>query len=483
MSLLSSINDKLFSQTTPGWYLGYARIVTGLTLLYSLFSNRYYYILDVSNFPYTNTYDGFEWIQPIPQAEMRMLVLVGYIIYLLFTLGILYRPISILSALITWYFFFLEKGNYNNHYYLHCLFASLFTLVDAHTLSIDSVFRKKKILHHPFWQLFLFKFQIAVVYFYGGIAKLNVDWLHGYPLRYWLHNYGQTLEEGSFFNQFFCHEYTSLVYSYGGIAFDLAVPVILFLPRIRMWALPVVVMFHISNHFAFNIGSFPWMMLALTLLYFEDIPIIAKWWKRRCKKLKNRERIYDYGKIKRNVLLVFIGTYIAFQVLFPLRQFVFRGHPAWTGQGNWFAWRMMLTDSVDAVSIRIRVPKDNVDMYVDVEHYMNFYQFNKAVRCPMIVLKFIDHLKDNLREHGVLDDAIINLEMYKAINFRPPTLFNDTTLNYAKIDYNPLISQNWIMPYDRNADELKFTEERYEEWREMITERDKRLNELENRTE
>ena len=38
----------------------------------------------------------------------------------------------------------------------------------------------------PFWTYFILRFQFCLVYIFGGIAKLNYDWLHGHPVKEWL---------------------------------------------------------------------------------------------------------------------------------------------------------------------------------------------------------------------------------------------------------------------------------------------------------
>ena len=38
----------------------------------------------------------------------------------------------------------------------------------------------------PAWNLWLLRFQMSVVYLYGGIAKIQADWLQGYPMRLWM---------------------------------------------------------------------------------------------------------------------------------------------------------------------------------------------------------------------------------------------------------------------------------------------------------
>ncbi|HCQ00914.1 MAG TPA: vitamin K-dependent gamma-carboxylase, partial [Candidatus Latescibacteria bacterium] len=37
-----------------------------------------------------------------------------------------------------------------------------------------------------FWALWVLRLQPGIAYFYGGIAKINGDWLRGEPMRLWL---------------------------------------------------------------------------------------------------------------------------------------------------------------------------------------------------------------------------------------------------------------------------------------------------------
>jgi hypothetical protein len=413
---------------------------------------------------------------------MPLLVFFTYVVYLLFTLGLLTRFISPISTILTWYFFLLEKGNYNNHYYLHCLLATLFIFVDARNLGLDKLIFRNVPDRLPRWHLLIFQLQIAVVYFFGGIAKLDVDWLQGYPIRYWLYDYAvDELASGSLLQQFFMSSYVGITYAILGLLFDLLVPLALLTKRLRFVALPFVVLFHLSNHFVFNIGSFPWMMLAATVIYFDyELYMVrlsfAKWFGKRARQERSLPKERPYIPKRSMFATIFVVIWMVIQITVPLRHFLYRGDVAWNGQGNWFAWRMMLTDMVDGVSIKIMVPKDNESFYVKLDDYMNYYQFNKAVRCPMIILKLIDHLQEQLDQHGVLDDAIIKLEMYKGVNFRPPQLFNDTTLNYAKVKYDPLSSQDWILPFERKWGEVTFNEDYYHHWEHFLQIRERLEN-------
>ena len=111
------------------------------------------------------------------------------------------------------------------------------------------------------------------MYVYGGVAKLNGDWLHGEPMHTWL------LERASspLIGLIVRHGWGLAIFSYGGLFFDICVVPGLLWKRTRPYAFCVAVMFHIVNSQLFNIGIFPWMMIAATTLFFD-----ADWPRRIC---------------------------------------------------------------------------------------------------------------------------------------------------------------------------------------------------------
>ena len=56
--------------------------------------------------------------------------------------------------------------------------------------------------------------------------------------------------------------------SYGGLLFDLLIVPLLLWRRTRPLAFLVALAFHLTNWYLFNIGIFPWLMIAATLLFF-----------------------------------------------------------------------------------------------------------------------------------------------------------------------------------------------------------------------
>ena len=79
-------------------------------------------------------------------------------------------------------------------------------------------------------QINIFKFVIALVYFYAGIAKLNPDWMfHAQPLAMWLPPYADLPLIGWSFN----FKETAYLFSWGGALFDITAPFFLLSDRFR----------------------------------------------------------------------------------------------------------------------------------------------------------------------------------------------------------------------------------------------------------
>jgi len=97
------------------------------------------------------------------------------------------------------------------------------------------------------------------VYFYGGIAKINKDWLFGEPIRGGMpENWSWLVREGGTF-----------FFAMGGLLFDLFVGVGLLSSKLRPVTALFVLYFHSVNYIMLSIGIFPLLMVATTILYFE----------------------------------------------------------------------------------------------------------------------------------------------------------------------------------------------------------------------
>ena len=117
------------------------------------------------------------------------------------------------------------------------------------------------------YPLLLLKFQLILVYFYAGIAKINYDWLmHAMPLKIWLPANSDMPILGAFFS----YETTAYLFSWLGMLFDVFVGFFLLFSSTRIWAWLCIVVFHSLTGYLFQIGVFPLVMTFSTLLFFSN---------------------------------------------------------------------------------------------------------------------------------------------------------------------------------------------------------------------
>ena len=165
-------------------------------------------------------YYGFSWVHPWPGQWLYVHWMALGVFALFLAAGFVYRISAALFFLSYTYFFLLDEAWYVNHTYLICLFSFLLIFVPAHrAFSVDAWLRPRlRSDTTPAWTLWLLRAQMAVVYFYGGLAKISPDWLRGEPMRTRMaHN-----TDFSLFGRFFREEWAVYAVSYGGLLLDLS---------------------------------------------------------------------------------------------------------------------------------------------------------------------------------------------------------------------------------------------------------------------
>ena len=109
----------------------------------------------------------------------------------------------------------------------------------------------------PALWLWIFRLHMGIVYFYGGIAKFDHDWLNGLATRKLM---GEG-NRGTILEPLMQYEWVPYIYAWSGMLFDLLIPFLMLWKRTRNVAFVAAIIFHVNNHFVFSIGVFP--MLAL----------------------------------------------------------------------------------------------------------------------------------------------------------------------------------------------------------------------------
>jgi hypothetical protein len=379
--------------------------------------------------------------------------------------GAVYRISAALFFLGISYLFLLDQATYLNHVYLVCVVAFLMIFVPCHrALSVDT-WNAPRIRSDvaPTWALWLLRFQIAVPYTYGGIAKLNADWLQGEPVRMWL----AYRAEQSVVAPLLTSEWTVFFISYGGLLFDLLVVPFLLWRRTRPLAFLAALAFHLTNWYLFNIGIFPWFMIAATLLFFP--PSWPRELLRAGRRLLARRgtasaeivepvavavavdgaaRVAERRSPGRGeaIVLGVLALHVLVQLLLPFRHLLYPGDVAWTEEGHRFAWRMKLRDKSHTTTYVAFVPSTGVTWRLNPRDYLSAWQEEEMAGRPDMILQLAHVMADGLRRQG-LPDVQVHVRALTSLNGRRRRDLIDPRVNLAAKERS-IWPADWLVPLD-----------------------------------
>lgn len=373
------------------------RVAFGLILLWECW--RYYskgwihilYIEPEFFFPYY----GFEWVKPLPGDGMYFLFAGLALCAIFIAIGLLYRLSALLFFVGFSWVFLIDRAHFLNHIYLVCLLALLLVFLPGHrSYSVDAWLRPSlRARTAPAWTLWLLRFQIAVPYFFGGVAKLSPDWLQGQPMGIWLSQAGDwpliggllVLKPAAYF------------FSWGGAAFDLLiVPALLWRPT-RIPAYGVALGFHLFNAAFFQIGIFPWFMILATAVFFPPA------WPRRVV-----ERVRGQAGARaepddapapggrRAVILSLLGLYCAVQLLLPFRHHFYAGPVLWNEEAKDFSWMMRIAEMRSSTKFYTADPETGRRRRLDYDPFLTPKQASAMRARPTMMVQFSHWWSDRI---------------------------------------------------------------------------------------
>jgi hypothetical protein len=398
------------------------------------------------------TYFGFEWVQPLPPLAMIGVFVVLGLCALLIAVGWQYRWAVALFGVGFTYVFLLEKSNYLNHFYLISLLCLVMSLTPAsRAFSVDALRPGFASDYVPAWNLWLLRLQVAIPYFFGGVAKLNGDWLHGQPMQLWMSRMTHVQAVIPAFGE----PWLALVLSWGGCLFDLLIVPFLLLRRTRPVAFVLAVMFHLSNAVMFQIGIFPWYMICATTLFLEP-----DWPRKLIARLPRATHAMPKSlklPIGGNWTIGLLVLFFAIQVLLPLRHLLYPGKVDWTDEGTHFSWRMMLNDKTSTLSF---VAVDHAQQQatpLDFAPLLTPRQLDKMSTDPEMLREFAVFLGQQMRQQG--DNREVHAIVFCALNGRKPQRLVDPSVNLATEPRRfgpapfivpltePLPDKAWLVPH------------------------------------
>ena len=431
------------------------RVVFGLLMFWSTISDFYFgWVTELYAKPQFHfQYEWFQWVKPFPEEVMYIIFGSQAVLSLMIAIGLYYRVSAFLFFLGYTYIFLVERTTYNNHFYLICLLSFMLILAPLHRSWSLDVLRGsvEQTDSHPVLWLWIFRLHMGIVYFYGGLAKLDPDWLSGLATRKLL---GEA-NRGTFLEPLIQYEFTSYFYAWSGMLFDLFIPFLMLWKKTRNLAFVAAFIFHFNNNFVFTIGIFPILALTLTMIYYESgfprklVPRqIKKWISREYRKrIKNQDKnITPDNRHVHPVLLIFLGIYFMIQLLVPFRHLAYPGWTTWHEQGHDFAWRMMLRQKTSIGQFIVIHPETGEQRYADAADYLNDVQL-KFMGNPRTMLQFVHHL-DQLVKSNAGFDPVITAKYEISLNGREPRELVDPTKDLSEIPvFEP--AYRWVIPFGK----------------------------------
>jgi hypothetical protein len=307
----------------------------------------------------------------------------------------------------------------------------------------------------PAWALWALRAQIGIVYVYGGLAKLNGDWLRGEPLRMWLANRGGV----PIFGPWLTEEGVVYLFTYGGLLLDLCIVPLLLWRTTRPYAFGAAALFHLLNALLFRIGIFPCLALAATALFFSpDWPrrLVARF---RPTAVPASIRPAVEPRASRSWMGGLLAVYFAWQLLFPLRHWLYPGNVNWTEEGHLYSWHMKLRDKRSDAIFIVTDRASGTTWELDSGGFLTRRQVSKMASRPDMILQFAHWLAELLESDGGAVE--VRARVHASLNGRRPQLLIDPETNLAaeRRDWRPA---RWILPLreplPRDAEERRAAE-------------------------
>ncbi|MCL9807802.1 HTTM domain-containing protein [Flavobacterium luminosum] len=412
-------------------YISYFRLAFSVLMIPQIY-NLVPHIHELENSCIVFHYPGLDFIEAYSHTFIDIVAGVSYLSVFLLGLGKFPR-LGAMGFLITFsYLFLIDISFYNNHYYLWCLIAFLFLIVDQKNWLPIWKFHKKEDLafQTDIKNYVVFGLLISIVYFYGGIAKINMDWLQGYPMR--LMTSSKNYPYPDFLGYFF---------SYFGLIFDLSIAFLLwYIPKNKLLIF-IVISFHLSNYFLFNIGEFPLVMLATWPLFL----VISKF-------LKKHSFIEMIGPIKINsIRSITLFCFFTIQIIYPLRPIIFGKDVAWNRQGYNFTWRMMLNNYKPIYfQFLVSFENPNLNYHVDFSKLLTYRQFYHAYHDPYLIWLLSQKLKkDAVLKYEDKEVKIYCKSLFELNQHKPQELIN-SNIDLSVTKYNHFKKNNFVNNFNQD---------------------------------
>lgn len=391
---------------------------------------------------YLFRYPGLDWIPVLPDHLLMSVIYGGFAASVLFAIGAFFRYSAALLSVCFIYTFLLDISYWNNHYYFYALVSLVFVFSNAgNSLSVDHLLNPSNSKPNRGWELWLFRFIVGVVFFYGGISKIsNPEWLNNGSVS--------AIFTGSFNRlgiELSAEAFQKITWfvSVFGLVFDLLVPFALISskPWVRLIAFVCFIPFNLANAFLLRIGTFPFALLGSLALYIHPC------WAKKCKLSAKSEVHSNLPKFTKTI----ISAFVIWQLIFPLRHWLIEGNMFWTSEGKLYGWFMM-SGSLQVASQDMYLTEYSNEgevittHHVDLKNFLGTEQMRTLGHWPFLTPEFARFMKTEAELAG-MQNVKVTADILVSRNRRKARHMVSPKLDLAALKRNPWTHDPWILLY------------------------------------
>ncbi|MEM7037471.1 MAG: HTTM domain-containing protein, partial [Bacteroidota bacterium] len=188
-------------------------------------------------------FQGFEFLPILSESALTLMVAGLAIAGLFVAAGLFYRFALGYYFLVFTYLWLLDKGYFNNHYYLLSILCGIMLLLDADRWK---PWKKKRNGENvgrewiPAWQVLALKVMLLIVFSWAGLNKLQSGWLVNHqPIAHIMDVKSQVT--GGEWNGDLLVGFLI----YGGALFDLSIIPLLWWKKTRFYAMFALIFFNV----------------------------------------------------------------------------------------------------------------------------------------------------------------------------------------------------------------------------------------------
>jgi hypothetical protein len=139
-----------------------------------------------------------------------------------------------------------------------------------------------------------------------------------------------------------------------------------------------------------------------------------------------------------------LATYLAIQLVLPLRHYLYPGNVSWTEEGHNFAWHMKLRTKTGEAVFTVTHPLSGQTWTINPEDYLKSHQLMKVITKPDLLVHFGHYLAELKRREG-FENVEVRARVMVSLNGRLPQLLIDPNVDLAKEEVS-LLPTPWISP-------------------------------------